>query len=299
MECRSGERRSGLWAIALAGTAVWAASLWWFSRFNPSMGAAAAGGAVYAALLTLLTVWLAPRTPPEDRLRVLSGRPGLSVWWIVAGAELCWVMTYGIAFGGVGGGVRVPLLTPRIADLSRWQFVRGVNGTTLLNFVSLGLLPACVMLTFGARPRELGLVRPVRGTRAVSVAWLALPTAFVVWGFSRGKLTGGIFGVMLLHNLLSNGFPEEAQCRGLFLAPLRTVLPTAWAVLIQGLLFGLIHFGGAIPEEGGDYVRAAAASVALNFPMGVALGVVSVRTGSLALPIVIHVSLHVMKDLVR
>jgi membrane protease YdiL (CAAX protease family) len=30
--------------------------------------------------------------------------------------------------------------------------------------------------------------------------------------------------------------------------------------------------------------------------MGVALGVVAVRTGSLALPVAVHVSLHLMKD---
>ncbi|MFL5330269.1 MAG: CPBP family intramembrane glutamic endopeptidase [Gemmataceae bacterium] len=38
------------------------------------------------------------------------------------------------------------------------------------------------------------------------------------------------------------------------------------------------------------------AVVALNFPMGVALGVIALRTGSLALPVAIHVSLHVMTD---
>jgi len=55
--------------------------------------------------------------------------------------------------------------------------------------------------------------------------------------------------------------------------------------------------GGAVPEERGDPVLAAAAAVALNFPMGMALGVVAVRTGSLALPVAVHVSLHLMKDM--
>jgi membrane protease YdiL (CAAX protease family) len=67
-------------------------------------------------------------------------------------------------------------------------------------------------------------------------------------------------------------------------------------VVVQGLLFGLLHLGGAIPEAGGDPVQAVSAAVALNFPMGMALGLVAVRTGSLMLPTAIHVSLHIMKD---
>jgi membrane protease YdiL (CAAX protease family) len=84
--------------------------------------------------------------------------------------------------------------------------------------------------------------------------------------------------------------------RGVLLATFRSAVSTGWAIVAQGLLFALIHVGGSIPEEGGNVVHAAAAAVALNAPMGFALGVVAARTGSLALPTAIHVSLHLMSD---
>lgn len=289
--------RSGFWGSVAVGVAVWAASLLWFARYNTSMAAAAAGGAFYALVLAILAVWLG-RDVPDDRLQVTSGRRTLIAWWLVACVELGWSILYGIAFGGLNGGIRVPVLTECVANLLRWQLTRGVNGPTLLNFFSIGLAPLCAVLALGGRPRELGLVRPLPRTRALSFACLLLPACFGVWGLARGRVTAGTIGIIALHSFLSNGFPEEAQCRGLFLPPLRRTLSTSWAVLIQGLIFGLIHFGGAIGEEGGDYLRAAAAAVALNFPMGAALGIVALRTGSLALPIAIHVSLHLMKDLV-
>ena len=60
--------------------------------------------------------------------------------------------------------------------------------------------------------------------------------------------------------------------------------------------FGLIHLGGAIPEEHGDPLMAVAAFVALDAPMG---GALAVRTGSLALPTAIHAAGHLMIDVLR
>jgi hypothetical protein len=78
-------------------------------------------------------------------------------WYTVAGFTLAWAFLYGFAFGGIYGGVRVPGLTPIIADLSRWWPAPGIDGTTLLNFAFLAALPGAVLLALGVRPRELGL----------------------------------------------------------------------------------------------------------------------------------------------
>lgn len=291
--------RTWHWAAGLTAAVLWAAALAWFARARPGMAGMAAGGAGYAAVLAGLTLWLGPRSSPEDRLRASGRTAPLWVWDSVAVAVLVWAFLYGFAFGGVNGGVRIPVLTPWIAALSQWRLVRGVDGTTLLNFVSFAVLPAAVLLAWGARPREMGLCAPVPGTRAATIACLVLPLGFVVWGFAQGKLTVSLLLVLLLHDFLSNGISEEFMCRALFLAPLRAMMPTAWAVVVQALLFGLIHLGGAIPEEGGDPIMAAAAAVALNFPMGLALGVIAVRTGSLALPTAIHVAGHLIIDVLR
>lgn len=284
------------WPAALAAAAVWALALGWYARVNPPMAGMAAAGAAYAGVLAGLTVWLVRRPAPDDRLRA---GPPRRAWDIVAGGLLGWAFLYGFAFGGVYGGVRVPGLTSLIADLTRWRPAPGVDGTTLLNFASLAAVPAAALLAAGARPRDLGLCPPVPGTRAATAACLVLPAGFVAWGFAHGKLTPALLLVGVVHNLLSNGLTEEVMCRGVLLARLRTAAGTAWGVAIQGLLFGLVHVGGAIPEEHGDAVTAAAAAVALNAPMGVALGVIAVRTGSLALPTAIHVAGHLMRDVLR
>jgi membrane protease YdiL (CAAX protease family) len=279
--------------------AVWTLALGWYAQANPQMAAMAAGGGLYAAILAGLTTRFVRQPSPNDRLRASGTTASLWAWYVVAGLTLAWGLLYGFAFGGLYGGPSISYLTPLIGDLSRWQPIRGVDGTTLLNFTSLAAVPTVILFALRVRPRELGLSVPVPGTRAATVACLVLPMLFVIWGFAQGRLTISLLSVMLVHNFLSNGFTEELMCRGLFLAPLRATVPTAWAVVAQGLLFGLIHLGGAIPEEGGDPVQALAACVALNVPMGAALGVIAVRTGSLALPTAIHIAGHIMKEVLR
>lgn len=284
----------------ITGVLVWLVCLGWFARAHLEMAAAALGSAFYASVLALLVAWLVREPVPEDRLRLSRNSGLLARWLLVAALLVVWGFVYGIAYGGVSpGGVHVPGLTRSIAELLRWQPMRGVNGPTLLNFLSLGLIPAVLLLATGARPDQIGFVSPIRGSMWPSGACLTLPAVFVVWAFASGRPNWPALGVILLHSFLSNAFPEEVQCRGIFLPALRAVLPLSWAVLIQGLLFGLFHLGGGISEEGGNYLLAMTGSVALDFPIGVALGIVAVRTGSLVLPIAIHVSLHVMQDLLR
>lgn len=284
----------------ITGATIWTVCVAWFARAHLDMAGAAVGSAFYASLLVFFVTRLVRATIPEDHLKARNDPALLTRWFIVAGLLVAWAFIYGIAYGGVSpGGVRLPGLTPLIADLLRWRAMRGVNGPTLLNFFSLGLVPALVLLLMGARPREIGFVRPIRGTGWASLACLTLPALFVIWAFASGKTSWAVLGVIVLHSFLSNGFPEEVQCRGIFLPPLRAVLPLNWALLVQALLFGLFHLGGGIAEEGGNYLLAITGSIALNFPIGVALGIVAVRTGSLLLPIAIHVSLHVMQDLLR
>lgn len=284
---------------AVAGAALWAAALAYYAARRPSLAAMAAGGAAYAAILAALCARLVRSPAPPDRLRATGRTAPLSAWYAVALAVLAWGFLYGVAFGGVSGGVYVPLLTPWVADLSRRWLAPGVDGTTVLNFASFAVVPGLILAAAGATRPELALAAPVKGTGRAAAACLALPAAFVAWGFAAGKVTAASLGVAVVHDFLSNGFAEEFMCRAVLLAALRSVLPVGWAVVTQGLLFGLVHVGGAIPEEGCGLVAAAAAAVALNAPMGMALGVVAARTGSLALPTAVHVSLHLMNDVLR
>lgn len=285
---------AGWWA-ALAAAGVWGVCLWRFGLAHPAEAGMATGGAAYSVALAACA-WLLVRRPAgRERLDAGQSRAEVWVWWAVAVATLAWAVVYGVAFGGAAGGWKVPGLTDWIAGLMRWWPAPGIDGTSLLNLTSLGLVPAAALLLAGARPGALGLAPPLRGTLVASLVCLALPAAMVGRGLAVGKVAAGAVVVMGVHSAVSNGFCEELMCRGLLLPTLRASLPTAWAVVGQGLVFGLVHAGGAVAEEGGDVALAAAAAVALNFSMGVALGVLAVRTGSLALPVAVHISLHLMK----
>jgi membrane protease YdiL (CAAX protease family) len=278
---------------------VWLATLAYYGSFRPPMSGTAAGGAAYAGVLALLAAWLVRSPVPPDRLRATGRTAPLWAWYAVAAALLGWGLLQGFAFGGVYGGTHIPILTPWIAGLSQWWAAPGIDGTTILNFVTFAVIPLAVLVAAGASRAELGLAASARGTGYAALGCLALPAVFVLVALARGKLTGWMLGVAVVHNFFSNGFAEEFMCRSALLAPLRSVLPTAWAVVIQGVLFGLFHVGGSYAEEGGNLAVAAAGSVAMNAPMGIALGVVAARTGSLSLPTAIYISLHLMTDVLR
>lgn len=139
-------------------------------------------------------------------------------------------------------------------------------------------------------PRELGLARPGRVQAAAAVAgaavlalgglwigpWLARPF-FGVLDFptpAAALLPAILFG-------LANGLLEEISYRGAMQAWLGRVMPLAWAVGLQGLVFGVVHAG---PEV----LALLPVHIALMTAVGVAAGVARVRLGSLWIPIGVH-----------
>jgi membrane protease YdiL (CAAX protease family) len=178
-----------------------------------------------------------------------------------------------------------------------WRVAPHLGGLELHNFLTLALLPGILLFALGMRPQELALTPPRRGTLAATLACLVVPFGFIVWGFAGNGLTVVALALLLLHNLLSNGFSEEFFARGMVFSQLRARLPNDWALMAQGLVFALVHAGGTFGEEHGNPLRTIANVVALNFPMGVALGAMAVRSRSLVMPVVVHVSLDTMKDL--
>ena len=99
-----------------------------------------------------------------------------------------------------------------------------------------------LLVALGARPWELGLCAPALGTLPATVLCLVPSLAFVGWGLASGKLTPlGLF-YLVVHNFLSNGFSEEFLYRGMVLSHLRAVVTTDWAIVIQAVVFALLHF---------------------------------------------------------
>jgi membrane protease YdiL (CAAX protease family) len=167
----------------------------------------------------------------------------------------------------------------------------------LYNFITLALIPGVLLFALGTRPKELGLCPPVKGTFAGTLACLFLPIGFIVWAFVSKGLTLTRLFFLLVHNLLSNGFSEEFFARGMILSQLRALMTSEWALVLQGLVFALIHYGSTIHDEHGNVIRILAYVIALNFPMGLALGFMALRSRSLVMPTIVHISLDTMKDL--
>ena len=59
-----------------------------------------------------------------------------------------------------------------------------------------------------------------------------------------------------------------------------------------------MHYGGTIHEEHGSIPLIIANVIAENVPIAIALGIMALRSRSLVLPTVVHISLDPIKDLV-
>jgi hypothetical protein len=93
---------------------------------------------------------------------------------------------------------------------------------------------------------------------------------------------------LVVHNFLSNGFSEEFQCRGMIFSHLRAFLKTDWALLVQAVVFGLLHFHPNGVEEQANLAGSLAEDLALNMPVALAFGFLALRSRSLVLPTFLH-----------
>lgn len=160
----------------------------------------------------------------------------------------------------------------------------------VLAAVVLGLV-AVLALAHRSSAGELGLRRPARLEAGVALlGCLVLVVGGLVIGpwIARpffGELSFPVPPAALVPGVLfgaANGVLEEVAYRGAMQAWLARVMPLAAAIGVQGLAFGIVHAG---PEV----LALLPVHIALLTLVGVAGGVVRWRTGSLAIPIGIHV----------
>jgi membrane protease YdiL (CAAX protease family) len=281
----------------IAGAVIWLASV--VALVGPDRGIAliAASSAAYAAMLAGLTWWLVPKAsvpPGDDTLRAHGAPLPMALRYAVVVAAIVWIVGANVV---AAAGVNVPLFSAWRAFIGPAHPLPFVHGGELQNFLMEALVPGLLLLALGASRRQLGLVTPVRGTFRATLACLALPMVFVVMGFVQGKLDlFRLFWLLIVRNLISNGFSEEFVMRGALLSHLRGFLRADVALVAQALIFAVLHFG--IGDEHGNPILIIANVIALNFPMGLVLGFMALRTRSLLMPSVVHVSLDAMKDLV-
>lgn len=157
------------------------------------------------------------------------------------------------------------------------------------------LAPGLLVMALGARRRELGLTRPAKGTYLATLAVTGLFLLSWAWRMTHGGPSVAMLLLFLVHNLLSNGFSEEFQTKGLVLSHLRGFMRAEWALVLMSLLAALLHSADAVHDEPG-LIGVLANGVALNVPMNYFLGRAALRTRSLFLPAAVHLALDTTRN---
>ena len=167
----------------------------------------------------------------------------------------------------------------------RWLSPRWVGDTTnaLVNPLVYVVVPLLGLCLLGARPRELGFGRGHRVVR-VTFATGALPA---IWVAGNASGVQPVFGA-LLANTLQNGPCEEFLFRGALQTRLAARMPTAWAIGLQALVFGLWHLGAAAHGDV-PWALAAARTVLYQGTSGILFGIVLWRTRNLWAGSILHV----------
>lgn len=194
----------------------------------------------------------------------------------------------------VGLSLAWPWLLGADVPLGEAGCVDPLSEIALRRAAAAGAVLAVVVLlarAHGSGAHELGLERTGPGQLVVAAGGLA---CLVLAGLFIGPLIARpFFGPLefpvppaaLVPAVLfgvANGVLEETAYRGAMQAWLRRVVPAPVAIGFQGVVFGIVHAG---PEV----LALLPVHVALLSAVGIGGGWVRRRTGSLAIPIGIHV----------
>lgn len=257
-------------------------------RASPDRSDLAIGLTIVLALVTAALV-------PDIRLAVLVA---LAVGAAVAtrGSALLWACAAGLpvalilAWGGVVGSQARSDLLDCANPLAPAALLRVAESITVCTVVLL------LARRLGVGLRSLGLRRPTRPEALASVLAIAvIPIASLGLG---GILAEPFFGPVRLHLAapmaiipalmlaVANGTMEELAYRGALMSWLGPTVGTRLALLTQAVVFGAAHTGT-------DYVASALPVMLVIAAGGLVAGLIVRRTGSLLLPIVVHICFDV------
>jgi membrane protease YdiL (CAAX protease family) len=226
-------------------------------------------------LLVVLTasVWLLPATSTTR-------------WACAAATPVALILVWGHLVGG-GFSADLPACADPMSSLA-WQRVAEaaiVIGTVLL-----------LARTLGTSLGALGLVRPHRPEMMVAVLAIAvvpIPSLYLgailaqpFFGPIHLDLSQPLAVVPALLLALANGTMEEVAYRGALMAWMSRATTPAVAIVGQAIVFGAAHTGS-------DFVASPLPVVLAVIAGGLIAGVIVRRTGSLWLPIAVHVALDV------
>ncbi len=289
-------RSSAAWTFALLWV-ISAAYLAWTGHTGISLFAL---GKITAVLVfTLLTGGLtgsASGRPGNAQQATRSTRLWLQLALVVAVIAL--TGQRGMVFHGVIPQEfnHIPLWSPFVQfleevgkRLGQAGYLRNPN--YLVNPVLMFVVPLPLLLLLGARWRSLGFERGHRTWRVV-VLWSIVSVGYWLFNLITGTWSVGRLGHKLLSNTMQNGFFEEFLFRGVLQTRLSRLISPAWGLVLSSLGFGLMHIGFDAEQLGGDLLAGAAMSILVQGSMGLALGVIFLRTRNLLACSLIHVVLN-------
>ena len=279
------------------------------------------------AAWTFLAVWLAAAT-----YLAITGHASTSLVWlgIVIGLGLFLVLTVALTTGArqhategqdpprstllwlqVALLVAVSLLTAQLVpsvlnyiplwspfvrflqEAAQWLVQAGYlkNPNYLVNPVLFFVVPFPLLLLLGARWRSLGFGRGHCTWRIVAL-WSIGVVGYWIFNLITGNWSIGRLGHTLLSNAMKNGFWEEFLFRGALQTRLTRLISPSWGLVISSLGFGLWHIATNMRQLEGDFLAGAAMSILVQGSLGLALGVIFLRTHNLLACSVIHVVMN-------
>jgi membrane protease YdiL (CAAX protease family) len=244
-----------------------------------------------AVLAALVVAALVPAVRLPLLLLLVAG-----VWLLPAGRRARWALAAAtpvaliLLWGDLVGG---QLLTDRFAcadPLSTVAWLRVAEAAAILGVVLL------LGRRLGTTLRALGLARPTRVEGLVAVVAIAvvpIPSLYLgailaepFFGPIHLDLSQPLAVVPALALAIANGTMEEVAYRGALMAWMSRVTAPAVALIGQAVVFGAAHTGS-------DFVASPLPVVLAVVAGGLLAGVVVRRTGSLWMPIVVHIALDV------
>jgi membrane protease YdiL (CAAX protease family) len=251
----------------------------------------ALGFGFFMILLWLVVKRVVPESASSEQnvLQAVGSRKQIIARSVVVAGAIALTFAHLLAVNKVIALPRLETALQAIANLAPSL------GSGLPNFTLFVLLPGVLIVALGARRRELGLTRPTRRTVLATLLVISLFLLSWIWRLAHGQPTISALGLFLLHNLLSNGFSEEFQTKGLVLSHLRAWMRTEWALVVMALLVALLHSADAIHDEP-NLIGILANGIALNVPMNYLLGRAALRTRSLFLPVMVHLTFDTTRN---
>jgi membrane protease YdiL (CAAX protease family) len=248
--------------------------------FDRKMGYLAAGAAAYNGLLWLATAkTIRVDIGAEERTLKTFATGGRLAARVFVVALICAIVVF--------GRERLWFSPWNAAIQHVWSsFGLGIGDSAPFNFLLLAVVPGALLFALGATRAELGLTRWRAGSVRVLLWALVLPTIFATMWFAHGRGSVPLLLVLLLHNLLSNGFSEEFFVRGMVFSHLRAFVSKEWALALQAVAFGLMHVDPSVRPD--NWYLEVARNIVLNAPTGYFWGLIALRSRGVFLTSAIH-----------